>query len=169
MSVNHLDSRWEKVVRDFRQVCVLRRQDRRDESDALLRQELPRSISEWSRHDTADANAKRARLDSMFQQEQRRIDDLWVMNELLSARLREEFLPVVCSSVCSTVGEELRRAGAGRDSVQAPVLRDTRPSATPGARSRVAFDDIPSVIDLLLETGFSGANRRSHHSTAITA
>jgi hypothetical protein len=33
----------------------------------------------------------------------------------------------------------------------------------------VAFDDIPSVIDLLLETGFSGANRRSHHSAAITA
>lgn len=166
MSVNHLDSRWEKVVRDFRQVCVLRRQDRRDESDTLLRQELPRSISEWSRHDTADANAKRARLDSMFQQEQRRIDDLWVMNELLSARLREEFLPVVCSSVCSTVGEELRRAGAGRDSVQAPVLRDARPAAP---RSRVAFDDIPSVIDLLLETGFSGANRRSHHSAAIAA
>jgi hypothetical protein len=67
------------------------------------------------------------------------------------------------------VGEELRRAGAGRDSGQAPVLRDTHPAATPGARARVAFDDIPSVIDLLLETGFSGANRRSHHSAAIAA
>ncbi len=168
MSVNHLENRWDKVVRDFRQVCLLRRQDRRDESDRLMRQDLPQSIAEWSRSDSADAGTKRARLDAMFQQEQRRMDDLWVMNELLSARLMEEFLPVVCSSVCSTVGEELRKAGAGRDSGSVTAFRDHRPAAGPAARNRVAFDDIPSVIDHLLDSGFSAAPRRGS-AAAITA
>ena len=159
MSVNHFDSRWEKVVRDFRQLCLLRRQERIEESEAVMRQQLPTSIAEWSRNDAAEPDAKRARLDSMFQQEQRRMDDLWVMNELLSARLREEFLPVVCSSVCETVGVELRRAGVGRDSGDASARWEPRSAAAPAPLRRVAFDDIPSVIDHLLSTGFSSPRR----------
>jgi len=159
MSINHFDSRWEKVVRDFRQLCLLRRQERIVESEAMVRQQLPNSISEWSRNDSAEPGAKRARLDSMFQQEQRRMDDLWVMNELLSARLREDFLPEVCSSVCETVGVELRRAGAGRDSGNASARWDARPVAAPAPLHRVAFDDIPSVIDQLLNSGFSSPRR----------
>lgn len=166
MSVNHFDSRWEKVVRDFRQLCLLRRQERQEESETMMRQQLPHSISEWSRNDSADPDAKRARLDSMFQQEQRRMDDLWVMNELLSARLREDFLPVVCSSVCETVGVELRRAGVGRDSGNASARWEPRPVSPPSARNRVAFDDIPSVLDHLLSTGFSAPRRAT---TALAA
>lgn len=160
MSANHFDSRWEKVVRDFRRLCVLRRQDRRDESEALLRQELPRSISDWAQHDPSAPDHKRSRLDEMFQQEQRRMDEVALLNELLSSQLMDTFLPVVCSSVCSAVGEELRKAGAGRDSGTAPVLRETRPAAEPAPRRRVAFDDIPGVIDLLLDDAASATPRR---------
>lgn len=160
MSANHLDSRWDKVVRDFRQLCVLRRQERQTDADALLRQRLPQSIAEWSKHDADHAAAKKARLDSMFQQEQRRIEDAWLLKDLIGSSLTKEFLPVLCSSVCVTVGEELRKAGVGRDSDFTPALRETRPPAEPAPRSRVAFDDIPSVIDLLLDHGYADTKRR---------
>ncbi len=160
VSANHLDSRWDQVVRDFRQFCVLRRQERRADSELILRQSLPQSIAEWSKHDTDNAGVKKARLDAMFQQEQRRIEDACLLNELLSAQLKHEFLPVLCSSVSAIVGEELRRAGIDRDSDQRPARREPQVPAEPAPRSRVAFDDIPSVIDLLLDNDRPSPRRR---------
>ena len=68
---------WDKVVADFRQLCLLRRQKKWIESDIILNSDLPRSIATWSESAQIDPTAKKSRLDSMFQAEQRRIDDAW--------------------------------------------------------------------------------------------
>jgi hypothetical protein len=154
------DSYWEKVVSDFRRLCILRRQRRREESEALLRQDLPRSIAEWSRQQPGDATAKKAQLDSMFQAEQRRIEDAWLMQDVLSTRLTEDFLP----ALCSRVSEEVRKAMAVADLMGAETRAELRasqaPAPEPAPEPRVSFDDIPSILDLLLVEEPPKAKRR---------
>lgn len=148
VSTHLQDSSWEKVVSDFRRLCILRRQRRREESETLLRTELPRSIAEWSRQQPGDADSKKARLDSMFHTEQRRIEDAWLMQDVLSSRLAEDFLP----AICSRVSEEVRKAMAVAELLNAESRqpKDTDIAVEPPAETRVAFDDIPSILDLLL-------------------
>ena len=158
VSTHLQDSYWEKVVSDFRRLCILRRQRRREESEALLRTDLPRSIAEWSRQQPGDAYAKKARLDSMFQTEQRRIEDAWMMQDVLTSRLTEDLLP----AICSRVSEEVRKAMAvaellGTDThaaKEADVVMEETPE------TRVAFDDIPSILDLLLVEPPANGKRR---------
>ncbi len=144
------DSYWEKVVSDFRRLCILRRQRRREESEAMLRNELPRSIAEWSRQQPGDASTKKAQLDSMFQAEQRRIEDAWLMQDVLSTRLTEDFLP----ALCSRVSEEVRKAMAVADLLGAETRAENRagktPAPEPEPEPRISFDDIPSILDLLM-------------------
>lgn len=140
------DAYWERVVSDFRKLCVLRRQQRREESEALLRFELPRSIAEWSRQQPGDPQAKRAQLDAMFQSEQRRVEDAMLMQDLLSSRLVEDFLPVICSRV----GEEVRKAMAVADIFARDQEADRQVAVAEAEPEKVPFDDIPSILDLLL-------------------
>lgn len=138
-SNNTAEARWEKVVQDYRQLFVLRRQGRREESARLLHHELPMSISAWSECDAADGPAKKQRLSEMFQQEQRRLDDVWFLQELMEQRLRTELLP----ALSERIGEEVRRA------VNQSVARPT-PVAPAARPARVVASDIPTIIDLLL-------------------
>ncbi|HTH49656.1 MAG TPA: hypothetical protein VMB21_19235 [Candidatus Limnocylindria bacterium] len=148
MSTHLQDSYWEKVVSDFRRLCILRRQRRREESETLLRTDLPRSIAEWSRQQPGDAAAKKAQLDSMFHTEQRRIEDAWLMQDVLSTRLTEDFLP----AICSRVSEEVRKAMAVGELLagEPRSARETDVAPANAPEPRVAFDDIPSILDLLL-------------------
>lgn len=143
---NRSESSWEKVVRDFRRLCLARRQQRQEESDHVLHADLPQSIAEWSRTEPGDAHAKKAQLDQMFQREQRRIDDAWVLHELLSLRLADELVP----TICSRVGDELRRITGAPAAPPRHPAGGTRPLPMAMLTPRVAIDDIPGIIDLLL-------------------
>ena len=159
VSTHLQDSHWEKVVSDFRRLCILRRQRRREESEILLRTDLPRSIAEWSRQQPGDAHDKKARLDSMFQTEQRRIEDAWMMQDVLTSRLTEDFLP----AICSRVSEEVRKAMAVAELLatdsRSPKEMEVVPEET--TDPRVAFDDIPSILDLLLVEPPANNKRRT--------
>ena len=65
--VTTAEQRWEKVVGDFRQLCILRRQKKWIESDMILNSDLPRSIASWSEIFDGQPAAKKSRLDAMFQ------------------------------------------------------------------------------------------------------
>jgi hypothetical protein len=134
--VTTAEQRWEKVVGDFRQLCMLRRQKKWIESDMILNSDLPRSIASWSEVFEGQPAAKKSRLDTMFQAEQRRIDDAYLTVDLVSARLKEEILPSIreqiIEEVRSSVLEELRAAIA--EEVRCAVaaeMRDVRPTAAP--------------------------------------
>jgi hypothetical protein len=105
---------WEKVVADFRQLCLLRRQKKWIESDIILNSDLPRSIANWSESAELDPAAKKSRLDSMFQAEQRRIDEAYFAADLVTARLHEEIIPSICAQITeqirASLAEEIRSA-----------------------------------------------------------
>ena len=134
--VTTAEQRWEKVVGDFRQLCILRRQKKWIESDMILNSDLPRSIASWSEIFDGQPAAKKSRLDSMFQAEQRRIDDAYFTVDLVSARIKEEILPSIrdqiTEQVRASVLDELRATIA--EEVRATVaaeMRDYRPVAVP--------------------------------------
>jgi hypothetical protein len=160
VNTNLQDTYWERVVSDFRKLCVLRRQRRQKESEALLRSELPRSIAEWSRQQPGEPLAKRAQLDAMFQTEQRRVEDAMMMQDLLSSKLVEDFVPVICSRI----SEEVRRAMAVAE-LFSHDQREERRNETLEAQAeaenaKVSFDDIPSILDLLMTEQPAGKHRR---------
>jgi hypothetical protein len=153
---------WEKVVGDFRQLCVLRRQKKFIESDIILTSELPRAIASWSEVDDTEPAAKKSRLDAMFQAEQRRIDDACFTMDLLTDRLKTEILPTITSelteqirasvleNIRATISEDIRNIVATElrksvptrvPAVQAP---DSSPKSTPAVESAVPAKNLLS-------------------------
>lgn len=166
MSTTATEQRWEKLVGQFRQLCLYRRQKKLSESETILNSELPRSIAEWSRSSDGDPAAKKARLDAMFQTEQRRIDDAWLVQELMASRFNDQLLPALCLQVAA----EVRSVVAEVIATHNPRVNLPAPdgiSARAG-RSRVAFDDIPGVIDLVLAEDRIRANAR-HMEAAVSS
>jgi hypothetical protein len=145
--VSTSDQWWDKVVGDFRQVCVLRRQKRWREADAILKEELPHSIAGWSASCPADLDTKSARLDLMFELEQRRIADAWLLQQLVMTQLHEQIIPAVCLEVGQEVRSILGQEVSQRDEKHSFAPTSDNPVAIGG---RVRFDDIPGVIDLIL-------------------
>lgn len=95
----------------------------------------------------------------MFQSEQRRIDDAWLVQELMTARMNDHLIPAICMQVA----QEVRLAVAEEMAAQfkpapMPARNATNPSA--GRSARVRFDDIPGVIDLVLAEEQNRANAR---------
>jgi hypothetical protein len=148
IAINTTETSWSRVVSDFRRVCLARREQRGEEADRLLREDLPRSITEWSRETRMDEAKKRTQLDQMFQAEQRRVDDAWVLHNLLTLRLTDEIVPSIVARVTESVREAISSgaATAGRGVRHAVRLAKPR---------RVAFDDVAGVIDLLLQQELS--------------
>ncbi len=138
--MNTADERWDVLVGQFRQLCLLRRQRKFIESDIILTSELPRAIAEWSEVSEAEPAAKKSRLDAMFQAEQRRIDDACFTMDLVTNRFKEEILP----SICAEVTEQVRATVI--EQVRTTILQEVRTSITEDVRNFVAaeFRKIPS-------------------------
>lgn len=157
-SNNSADALWQKVVQDYRQLCVLQRQARNEESLPLLQHDLPVSILAWSELDSADGAAKARRLDEMFHVEQTRVADAWLAQELMAQRVRAELLPSLTAQITAEVRKAVTQSVPRTAPVQAarpvqPAVPAPRPApATAPARpARVAAGDIASIIDLILE------------------
>jgi hypothetical protein len=124
--VTTAEQRWDKVVADFRQLCLLRRHKKWIESDIVLNSDLPRSIADWSEVFEGEPASKKTRLDAMFQSEQRRIDDAFFAADLVTTRLKDEIIPSICAQVTeqvrATLAEEIRSVVIAELRAQAPQL-----------------------------------------------
>lgn len=85
------ESAWLKLVGEFRQVCVLKRAGMKEESDRILSEVLPGSISAWSRLESSPIEMKRKRLQEMFITEERKTVGVW---SAPTVEPRESVLPV---------------------------------------------------------------------------
>ena len=137
---NNSEPAWDKVVALFREACLLRRKRQSEQADRLLNHELPGSIAEWSRLDSSDPASKRLRLDVMFQSEQRRLEDVWQIKDLLAQHLTETVVPHLMQSISG----EIKAALSPLLTAAAPVWSPRLPAVRPH------FDDIPAIIDQVL-------------------
>ena len=84
---NNTKQAWERVVSDFRNVCLLKREGQVEESNRILNEVLPASIAAWSRYDGREGVAKRGHLQAMFEAEQQRVDQAYEVEQRLLSRL----------------------------------------------------------------------------------
>jgi len=132
------DPLWISLVEQFREACVLRRNGRHGESEHLLQNELPNKIAAWSRQPMPPGIDRRSALETMFQEEQRRVEEAFFVQRLVAAQIEEQLLPKLCFMIAEEIRDVVRsetRAGnafgdlAARRRTQSP------------ARPRVEFDE----------------------------
>lgn len=138
--------RWEEVVGLFRRMCFLKRQGKAAASDSILKHRLPEKIAAWSQTTGRDAASKKAQLDGMFQVEQRRVEDAFTLHEMAAMHWQEELLP----ALASTLTRELKQVVQEQFAQQSAQTEKTASYPPSVYRPRVAFDDIPAVIDLIV-------------------
>src|SRR4249920_662293 len=102
------DKHWNQIVSGFRQACILMREGKIHESNRIIHAELPKRISTWSRISSKDAASKKADLVNMFRDEQKRVEDTWVIRGMVWNKLNEELLPTICTRVLREVNEQVR-------------------------------------------------------------
>lgn len=130
------DQAWEQVVRDFRHVCLLKREGKLAESERVLSQVLPASIASWSQLDPQDSLAKRMQLQAMFDSEQRRLDEAWALQQMVFSQLSG----TVISELKQRLSDELR-------SEFNQWLTEKRIEPAPSSLAPVAAE-VPSAADL---------------------
>jgi hypothetical protein len=128
-------------------MCFLRRQGKAAVSEHILKQKLPRTIAAWSEACSRDPGTKKKQLDGMFQTEQRRVEDAYTLHELAALHWQEELIPSLARSLGQEMREAMREQFALRNAQEAASAPAFAPSRY---RPRVAFDDIPAVIDLIV-------------------
>ena len=144
---------WKEVVAHFRSLCFFKLQGKSDVSDNILRQLLPKKNAEWSISAAHDADEKRIRLEEMFQTEQRRVDDAFTLHELSAMQWREELIPSISSQISREIRQTISEQFAlqtSRQTTASPEVNFRPASVSAPRKPRIAFDDIPGIIDLIV-------------------
>lgn len=144
------DKLWNQVVSGFRQACILMREGKTHESNRIIHADLPMRISSWSRISPKDAASKKADLANMFREEQKRVEDTWVIRGMVWNKLNEELLPTICSKVLREVNEQAREHfSLSRTNNENPSARPASLHLSPSIErpQRIKFDDISGIID----------------------
>lgn len=147
-------ARWNDIVADYRQICILRRTGRDEEATRLVNEKLQPSIALWAREDTRNPAQKRATLENLFATEHKFLDSMLASQHELASRLADRLVPAVCqqmkvelhemvSGQFETLRHLLAQAGGAFE-------RRTEKSTRERGRERIRFDDIPSVINAVL-------------------
>jgi len=162
---------WKRIGEDFRQACLLRREGKGEEATHILEKRLPEMIAAWARVCGLREPERRERLNDLFEQEQRRVDDIWLSQQIILRQMRDILIPSLCLQVAEEVRdimelqmEHITSALArlspprGRTPVHPePVLAGGRgtivklPQVMPSERaSTPSFEDLPAIIDELI-------------------
>jgi len=167
---------WKRIGDDFRQACLLRREGKADEATQILEQRLPETIAAWARVCGLRDPERRERLNQLFEQEQKRVDDIWLSQQIILRQMRDILIPSLCLQVAEEVREVMElqmehvnsvlasvsqppartrapvaKAAAGTAIVNLPRVMPTERSAAPN------FDDLPAIIDELISRDLRGA------------
>ena len=142
MSTNaHPDLIWFKIVDDFREACVLRKNGRHEESEDLLKRILPEKIAEWSRLPLPAGTNRRLQLETMFREEQRRVDDAFFLQRLVTHQIEEHLLPKLCFMVAEEIREAVRSDSRMPNFTPTPSQSPSRPRTQSPARPNIHFDE----------------------------
>ncbi len=176
---------WKMIGDDFRQACLLRREGKAEEATTILDKRLPETIAAWARVCGLREPERRTRLSELFEQEQKRVDDIWLSQQIILRQMRDILIPSLCLQVAEEVRDVMelqmehvnsalaRLAPPSAPAVvqPAPVTAGARgtivnlPQARPFDRSSTpSFEDLPAIIDELIsrdlrETALSTRSR----------
>lgn len=180
---------WRRIGDDFRQACLLRREGKSEDATAILEKRLPETITAWARVCGLRETDRRERLNQLFEQEQKRVDDIWLSQQIILRQMRDILIPSLCLQVAEEVREvmelqmeQVNTAIANLSS--APGRRNVSPVAAPAGtpassmvnlpqvmpaeRSSVPnFDDLPAIIDELITRDLRGTALNARASALV--
>lgn len=167
---------WNQLAETFRQACLYRRQKRRQEATEILEKRLPPLIAQWSRIAPIDEREKRRQLEDFFATEQRRIEDAWLIQNMLLGQMRDVLIPSLCLQVTEEVRdlidvrmketmvgaletattrlqENSTRLAEQQSRAMANTLCEMTnvPAAPIRPEDDPAFGDLPAIIDRLID------------------
>jgi hypothetical protein len=135
------DPLWISLVEQFREACVLRRNGRHEESEQLLQTEIPNKIAAWSKQALPVGIDRRSALETMFQDEQRRVEEAFFVQKLVTTQIEEQLLPKLCFMIAEELRDVVRSEARGGRGFEESFTR--RLTQSP-ARPRVQFEE-PSL------------------------
>lgn len=163
---------WKRIAEDFRQACLLRREGKAAEATEILEKRLPEVIAAWSRVSGLREPERRDRLNELFEAEQKRVDDIWLSQQIILRQMRDILIPSLCLQVAEEVREvmelQMEHVTAALASISQAPTRQIAPPANavlPDATARIVklpqmvagagraipnFDDLPAIIDELI-------------------
>lgn len=165
MDESKTEDLWEEIKGQFRIACILRKEGKLDEAVEVINSVLPPLLSQWTQANPKSSAQKRKLVEQMFHREMERVEDAWITYELVAKRLESQLTKALSAEI-KEVKKHIFKILSEIDLVrnQAPVSGKPRylkafsrgASFFKGRRSkrrdaRVSFDDIPGIIDALLE------------------
>lgn len=165
------DEILEGLILHFRQGLVLRRSGREEEARETLETIVPEEIRRWSEADTTlRADEKKTKLRDIFHRELGRVEDAFLVYELLAERIEQVLIPAICHQVTQEVRGLLAEQFASLPPSGEPAPQQPMPPADPlveklgkplpRAPKRVSFDDVPGMIDMLLDREYERRERQ---------
>ena len=164
---------WKKITDEFRLACLHRRDGKTTETADILDKQLPADIAAWGRVSGLAEPERRRQLNEMFETEQRRVEDMWLSQQIILRQMRDILIPSLCLQVAEEVREIMeyqveqitRMLANSTSAVTAAVDRQTgRTTAMGGARivnlpsptmdsapALPKFSDLPAIIDDLIK------------------
>lgn len=176
MSATHFNADrnrlWKRITENFRQACLLRREGKAAEATEILEKRLPEVIAAWSRVSGLREPERRDRLNELFEAEQKRVDDIWLSQQIILRQMRDILIPSLCLQVAEEVREvmelQMEHVTAALASISQAPTRQIAPPANAGLPAATAkivklpqmvagagraipnFDDLPAIIDELI-------------------
>lgn len=158
---------WKRIGDEFRLACLHRREGKAAEASEILDKKLPDLIGEWARVSGLRDAERRQRLNELFEQEQRRVDDIWLSQQIILRQMRDILIPSLCLQVAEEVRDVLElqmvHVNEALDRLTHHSVRAAAPAATPNtivplpqvmpAERRAttpSFEDLPAIIDQLI-------------------
>lgn len=157
-----MDLVWGQVVSNFRRVCLLKRQGRLEDAEALLAGLLTERIAQWSQETKQDAVSKRQSLHDMFVAEESRVEEAWQIQQIILGEIRAS----VATEIRAQIHEEVRAAVAAlplpAPVVPAPPIEIEPPIALnacplPEPEPEISVSSIQSVSDVESEEALEAA------------
>ena len=137
-----IDTLWDKIVKCYREACLLRHKGLIDESMGVLTTLLPQAIAEWSQVNPEEADTKRSKLTRMFEDEDERIENALVITQVMSSNLQDMIIPQLCMQVAKELTENV--------SIHEQVTV-SRTTPAQFVDRRIPIDDVAGMIDNLLD------------------
>lgn len=158
------DDILEGVIVHFRRGLVLKRMGRLEEAQEILENVMPAEIQRWSQANTGQgAEEKKAKLREIFLREVGRIEDAFLVYELLAERIEQDILPALCNQVNAQLyaffsqyfaPPQQEHGSHHMVSSEEPAEAAERRKPLPRAIQHVSFDDISGMIDMLLDQDY---------------
>lgn len=83
-STAEVERLWREIAVHLREACILRRQGRHQAAATILERELPPLVRDWAAESALPAEAAKARLNQLFNDEQARVESHWIIARFLA-------------------------------------------------------------------------------------